>query len=257
MTLEISGLCSGYGRKQILKDVSIAKVSGGEFVGLIGPNASGKSTLFKSIAGAVTPTDGVITLDGRNLRRASRGQRSKVVAYMPQSYGCNAVLTVFECVLLALKQMTGWRVKQDDLQRVSSVLYALGLSHLSDRGISKLSGGQAQMVSVAQTLVREPRLVLLDEPTSALDLHHQLSILSTIRSFMRNKNMIVIAALHDLNLAAQFCDRLVLIKEGEVLADGRPEQVLELKEIDETYRVMTNLEKTSRDTLYVDARLSA
>ncbi|KKJ78254.1 iron ABC transporter ATP-binding protein [Kiloniella litopenaei] len=257
MTLEISGLCAGYGNKQILKDVSVSTVSGGEFVGLIGPNASGKSTLFKSIAGAVKTTEGEITLDGRDLRRASRGQRSKVVAYMPQSYGCNAVLTVFECVLLALKQTTGWRVKDSDLQQVSSVLQALDLSHLADRGISNLSGGQAQMVSVAQTLVREPRLVLLDEPTSALDLHHQLSILSTIRSFMQDKNMIVIAALHDLNLAAQFCDRLVLIKEGKVLADGKPEDVLSRQEIDDTYRVHTNLERTSRDTLYVDARLSA
>ena len=257
MTLEISELCAGYGRKQILKDVSVSTVHGGEFVGLIGPNASGKSTLFKSIAGAVKSTGGTITLDGRDLRHASRGQRSKVVAYMPQSYGCNAVLTVFECVLLALKQTTGWRVKDSDLQQVSSVLQALGLSHLADRGISKLSGGQAQMVSVAQTLVREPRLVLLDEPTSALDLHHQLSILSTIRSFMQDKHMIVVAALHDLNLAAQFCDRLVLIKEGEVLADGKPADVLSLNAIDDTYRVRTNLERTSRDTLYVDARLSA
>ncbi len=148
-------------------------------------------------------------------------------------------------------------MKDSDLQQVSSVLQALGLSHLADRGISKLSGGQAQMVSVAQTLVREPRLVLLDEPTSALDLHHQLSILSTIRSFMQDKNMIVVAALHDLNLAAQFCDRLVLIKEGEVLADGKPADVLSLDAIDDTYRVRTNLERTSRDTLYVDARLSA
>jgi iron complex transport system ATP-binding protein len=176
---------------------------------------------------------------------------------MPQAYGCNALLTVFETVLLALKQTTGWRVQGDNLDRVADTLSALGLSHLADRGIADLSGGQAQMVAVAQTIVRAPEVILLDEPTSALDLHHQLSILTSVRSEMQRKQPVIMAALHDLNLAAKFCDRLVLLRSGEVLADGRPEEILSLPEIGQAYRVETELARTTRGALYVDARLPA
>ena len=112
------------------------------------------------------------------------------------------------------------------------------------------------MVSVAQTLVRDPQLILLDEPTSALDLHHQLSILSFVRGAMQKRKIIILAALHDLNLAAQFCDRIILINQGKISADGKPSDVLAQKEIDQTYRVTTTLEHTSRNTLYVDAFLN-
>ncbi|MCV6584008.1 MAG: ABC transporter ATP-binding protein [Marinibacterium sp.] len=257
MTLEIETLTSGYGRTEILHGVSIPAIAGGSFVGLIGPNASGKSTLFKTLAGLVAPHAGRITIDGQDVTHLRRRQRARQVAYMPQAFGCNALLSVFESVLLALKQSSGWRVRSDHLDQVSDTLNALNLSHLADRGIADLSGGQAQMVAVAQTIVRAPRVILLDEPTSALDLHHQLSILTSIRSEMQRRQPVVMAALHDLNLAAKFCDRLVLLRQGVLLADGAPEQILGLPEIGETYRVETDLERTARGALYVDARLPA
>ncbi|CUH83329.1 ABC transporter ATP-binding protein [Thalassovita mediterranea] len=257
MTLSVETLQAGYGRTRILKDVSIPAMTAGSFVGLIGPNAAGKSTLFKSLAGLVTPTAGRITLGGDDITHLPRRDRVRRIAYMPQAYGCNALLTVFETVLLALKQTTGWRVQGDNLDRVADTLSALGLSHLADRGIADLSGGQAQMVAVAQTIVRAPEVILLDEPTSALDLHHQLSILTSVRSEMQRRQPVIMAALHDLNLAAKFCDRLVLLRAGEVLADGTPADILALPEIGETYRVDTDLEHTRRGALYVDARLPA
>ncbi len=113
------------------------------------------------------------------------------------------------------------------------------------------------MVAVAQTLVRAPQVILLDEPTSALDLHHQLSILTSVKAEMTRQQPIVIAALHDLNLAAKFCDRIVLLRDGKILADGLPAQILALPDIGETYQVETDLERTRRGALYVDARLSA
>ncbi|MEM9247753.1 MAG: ABC transporter ATP-binding protein [Pseudomonadota bacterium] len=255
MTMDITELCAGYGRRQVLQNVSVPEIEGGAFVGLIGPNASGKSTLFKTLAGLIAPTAGRIEIAGEDVTHLSRRDRARCVAYMPQAFGCNALLTVFESVLLALKQTTGWRVQSDNLDRVSDTLNALGLSHLASRGIADLSGGQAQMVAVAQTIVRAPEVILLDEPTSALDLHHQLSILTSIRSEMDRRSPVVIAALHDLNLAAKFCDRLVLLREGRILADGAPEEILALPEIGETYRVVTELERTRRGALYVDARL--
>ncbi len=257
MTLSIQNLRSGYGKKEILHDVSIPTVKGGGFVGLIGPNASGKSTLFKTLAGLVSPTAGSIIIGTDDITHLHRKGRARRIAYMPQAFGCNALLTVFESVLLALKQTTGWRVKDENLERVSDTLSALNLSHLANRGISDLSGGQAQMVAVAQTIVRSPEVILLDEPTSALDLHHQLSILTSIRNEMDRKKPVIMAALHDLNLAAKFCDRLVLLRDGIILADGAPEHILGLSEIGETYRVKTELEYTKRGSIYVDARLSA
>ncbi|MEP1695955.1 MAG: ABC transporter ATP-binding protein [Paracoccaceae bacterium] len=256
MTLNITNLKAGYGNTEVLHDVSVPDIKGGTFIGLIGPNASGKSTLFKTLAGLVTPTSGTITIGDDDVTSLRRKDRARRVAYMPQAYGCNALLSVFESVLLALKQTTGWRVEADNLDRVSDTLSRLGLSHLAERGIADLSGGQAQMVAVAQTIVRAPEVILLDEPTSALDLHHQLSILTSIRNEMDRKKPVVMAALHDLNLAAKFCDRLVLLREGIILADGPPEHILALPEIGQTYRVETDLEQTKRGVFFVDARLA-
>lgn len=255
MSLSLKNIDLSYGKNQVLHDVSIKDVKRGEFVGLIGPNASGKSTLFRAITGLLKPSAGSVILDDTNLATLRRGDRARRVAYMPQAFGCNAMLSVFESVLLALKQTTGWRVKADNLERVEEVLKELSLTHISGRGISALSGGQAQMVAVAQTLVRDPALVLLDEPTSALDLHHQLSILTAIRKAVHEREMIGIAALHDLNLAAQFCDRLILIREGRVIADGPPQDVLALDAIGETYKVNTHLNHTDRGSLFVEAEL--
>jgi iron complex transport system ATP-binding protein len=257
MTLAIENIKAGYGKTQVLHDITIKDIQGGAFVGLIGPNASGKSTLFKALAGLVVPSSGKIKIGNDDVTHLRRRDRARRVAYMPQAFGCNALLTVFESVLLALKQTTGWRVKSDNLDRVSSTLDTLGLSHLASRGISDLSGGQAQMVAVAQTLVRAPEVILLDEPTSALDLHHQLSIMTSIRTEIDRKKPVVLAALHDLNLATKFCDRLVLISDGNILADGPSDEILALLEIGQTYKVETDLERTGRGALYVDARLSA
>ncbi len=255
MSLSLSNVNLSYGRNQVLFDISVADVKPGELVGLIGPNASGKSTLFRAITGLLKLKGGSVVLDGTDLATLPRGARARRVAYMPQAFGTNAILSVFESVLLALKQTTGWRVKPENLARVEEVLDELSLSHISARGISALSGGQAQMVAVAQTLVRDPKLVLLDEPTSALDLHHQLSILTAIRKAVHGRGMIGIAALHDLNLAAQFCDRLILIREGKVIADGLPKDVLAMDAIGQTYGVTTTLNHTERGSLFVEAQL--
>ena len=255
MSLSLNDINMSYGKNQVLFDVSIKNVKRGEFVGLIGPNASGKSTLFRTITGLVKPSVGNVVLDDTDLGGLRRSERARRVAYMPQAFGCNAALTVFESVLLALKQTTGWRVKAENLTRVEEVLSELSLTNIAGRGIGVLSGGQAQMVAVAQTLVRDPALVLLDEPTSALDLHHQLSILTAIRKSIHSREMIGIAALHDLNLAAQFCDRLILIREGRIAADGLPKEVLALDEIGKTYKVTTHLNHTKRGSLFVEAEL--
>ncbi len=257
MTLAVKNLEVGYRKASVLSDVTVADLKPGTVTGLIGPNASGKSTLMTAIAGFMKPYRGTVTLDGASLLQMGRSQRAQAISYMPQSFGCNALLSVFEAVLLSLKQGSGWRVRANEIARVNAALEELGLNHLSNRGVDTLSGGQAQMVAVAQAVVRRPSVLLFDEPTSALDVHHQLSILDSVRRICGQQRPIVIIALHDLNLAARYCDRLLLLNDSRLQADGPPDQVLSLESFGSAYQVETTLEQTRGGDIFVDVRLPA
>lgn len=250
----ISHLSTSYGRNQVLFDVCIDGIRAGELVGLIGPNASGKSTLFRSLAGLL-PCQGEIRVAEQTLHSTPKAKWSQVVGMMPQQYDVHIALTVFDSILLALKSHAAWRVQQQDLQRVEYVLDVLKLSHIAERQMYELSGGQKQMVAMARILVRRPPLILLDEPTSALDLRHQLSAMHITKRLVQDKNIAAIIALHDLNLASAYCDRLLLLQNGRLLLDGKPADVLASPLVSETYGVAIQLENTRRDTLYVDAFL--
>lgn len=174
---------------------------------------------------------------------------------MPQAFTCNAALTVFEIVLLARKHLHGWRVADDDIEAVAETLRRVGIEHLAELFVGDLSGGQQQMVSIAQALVREPDVFLLDEPTSALDLRHQLEIMETIRDVVRERGIIVVVALHDLNLAARFADQVTLMREGRIVAEGTPGDVLSSSELGDTYGIAIELYETKGGHLTVAARL--
>lgn len=251
---KISHLSASYGRKQILFDVNIPQLNAGELVGIIGPNAAGKSTLFKSLAGLLS-IKGNVEVAGKQLKNTALAQWSQIVGMMPQQYNVQIALSVFESVLLALKSHGNWRVSADNLQAVSATLEMLNIAHLAERKIYELSGGQQQMVAMARLLVRDLPMILFDEPTSALDLHHQLNSMQTIKRVTKERQIISLIALHDLNLAASFCDRLVLIQQGKIMLDGSPAQVLSHSHIEKVYNVNVALEKTPRGTLFVDAFL--
>lgn len=201
------------------------------------------------------PSKGEVIVDGKSLHKTPKALWSKVVGMMPQHYDVHIALSVFDSILLALKSHGGWRVNENDLKLVERVLDTLNLNHLSEKQIYELSGGQKQMVAMARILVRKPPLILLDEPTSALDLNYQLSSMTTIKKVTQQQGLRSIIALHDLNLAAAFCDRLLLIKQGHLLLDGKPKEVLSNPLVKETYNVNINLENTSRNTYFVDAFL--
>ncbi len=255
MSLSITNLEVNYGKHEVLKKLSINELKKGSFTALLGPNAAGKSTLFKSIAGIIKVTGGDIILSDDNLLKSSRKERARRVAFLPQSFHANVALSVFESVLLSLKQQSAWRVKSEDLDRVSNILSLLHIEHLADKDISSLSGGQKQLTAMARILVVEPEVVLLDEPTSALDLHHQLSLLELVKMHTIEKGIITIAALHDVNLAAKFCDNLEVLNKGVIQLSGEPSHVLAQPKLGDTYRVMTSLESTKAGQLYVDAQL--
>ncbi|MEM8852351.1 MAG: ABC transporter ATP-binding protein [Pseudomonadota bacterium] len=255
MTLAIRDLSFAYPRKPVLHGVDAGPLPRGALTALIGPNAAGKSTLFRCIAGLLPRYTGSIALDGAPLEALAPRARVKRVTFMPQFFAANAALSVFDVVLLARKSLSGWAVNQADINAVASVLDAFGIGHLSEADIGALSGGQQQMVSVCQALVREPDVFLFDEPTSALDLKHQLEIMTAIARETRRRNAVTLVALHDLNLAARFADHAVLLRDGKVIADDAPGHVLADAALAETYGVAIDLITHEGTGLHVSASL--
>ena len=208
----------------------------GKITATIGPNAAGKTTFFKCIAGLLKP-NGFIRLDGVDLREFKKEDITRQVSYLPQETPVNAVLTVFEAVLLARKHTLSWRVSEEDLESVAQVLDDLDIEELSTRFLNELSGGQKQMVSIAQALVREPQILLLDEPTSSLDLQHQLEVLDLVTEVTAEREITTLISVHDLNLAARYAARFVVMDQGEVYASGDAVEVLTAGMLRDVYGV--------------------
>ena len=245
--LSLSGVGVAYGKRRVLSDVDAADLSGGEVVALIGANAAGKSSLFRRIAGLASG-DGTVTLGGTS-RVASRAMPH--CCYLPQDTAVNAVLTVYESILLALKQGGAWSVSDEELRRIDGVLRDLEIEDLAFRGLGELSGGQRQLVSIAQTLVREPDVLLLDEPTSALDLHRQFEVLSLVRRLARERGMLVLISIHDLNQALRFADRVMVLAHARLVAMGDPRAIVTPALLDEVYGVRARVETLPGGEPYV------
>ncbi|WP_299555367.1 ABC transporter ATP-binding protein [uncultured Tateyamaria sp.] len=254
--LTVTDISFAYGARAILTGACVAPLRPGKLTVLIGPNASGKSTLFKLIAGLLTPSAGQVSLGQTDLTTLTTKDRLSRIRFMPQFFAANAALTVFDVVMMAEKQLQGWRVTPDDMDRVAEALYTGGIGHLAEAYVSELSGGQSQMVSCVQALIQPADVYLFDEPTSALDLHHQLAVLSRIRESVQARNAIGIVALHDLNLAARFADHLILLGQGRVLAEGPPSAVLNDPALAATYGVDISISQGPRKDLTVHAYAS-
>ncbi len=236
--LVLKDVGASYGRATVLSRVAIDLLTPGATTAVIGPNAAGKSTLFKRIAGLISGP-GLVQLSD-----ATRGDRS--ICYMPQDTGSNAVLTVYESLLLAAKQGGGWRVNDDELFEIDAILKALRIEDLSFRGLDALSGGQRQLVSLGQALVRKPEVLLMDEPTSALDLHRQIDVLEFVAGLAGRTGMIVLIALHDLNHALRYCTNTIVIAHGEMAASGATADVITPAMLRDIYRVDARIEFCSR-----------
>lgn len=228
--LEVTDLSIRYGRRTVVHDLSF-RAEPGTLLGVIGPNGSGKSTTIRALAG-IQPHAGTIRFDGRSV-----ADLRSTLGYMPQEIPGDVALTCLESVIVASRDGTAWRTSACDLAHAHGVLERLEIDELADRFLGECSGGQRQLVSLAQTLVRNPRLLLLDEPTSALDLRHQASVFSRVRDHVRSTDALAIAAVHDLNLAAQFCDELLLMDAGRIRAQGAPREVLRPEVLEEVYGV--------------------
>lgn len=250
--LSISGLDAGYGGQPIISDFSLPPLTAGEVVSVVGPNGAGKSTLLRSLAGLI-PAHGSIRLDEAELTRLSLADRAKRVTYMPQTLPQGVALTVLETVVASIRATPLRGAVYTDAQaaeRAYEVLQRINAEALAGQRLDRLSGGQKQLAGLAQALAREPRLLLLDEPTSALDLARQARLLSELRR-LAAEGRVVVAVLHDLALAAQWADRIVLIHGGKVHAHGRPHEVLTPALLAEVYGVAARVEPCSRGRLMV------
>ncbi len=225
--LTIEGLTAGYGASPVLSGVSL-EVSPGEFVGLIGPNGAGKSTLLGVLTGSVRAASGTVKLMGRPLSAWKPRERARFVAHLPQDAQEDDAFTVAQLVDFGRTPHRGaWALtaSETDCAVAARALERAGAAQWADRRLGTLSGGQRQRARIAMALAQEPLLLLADEPTTALDLAGQVDLM-TLLSGLAHDGMGVVAVLHDLNLAAQFCDRLVLLTAGRVLAEGPPARVI-------------------------------
>jgi iron complex transport system ATP-binding protein len=218
MILEVQGVSFSFKSRSILNNITFS-VTGGELLAILGPNGVGKTTLLKCINSIIRPSDGAVQVESADVLKLSPEQIAKSVAYVAQKTDASR-LTVFDAVLMGRKPHIRWKVSQDDLKLVNAILTKLDMDHLSLRYMDSLSGGELQKVSIARSMVQNPRLLLLDEPTSALDLKNQIAILTMLRNVVTNHNIAAIMTMHDLNAALRYAHKFIFLKNGRIHAAG-------------------------------------
>ena len=218
---------AGYGDRVALRDADI-ELTGGELVAVIGPNGAGKSTLIRVLAGLLRPRSGAVTLDGVDLRALDRGRIARRIAVVPQVFDTLFPFSVREVVGLGRTARLGLlgRVGEADRIAVRRAMAELDLGALANRTIDALSGGERQRALLAMALAQEADVLLLDEPTAHLDPAHQQDTLALLRRLAAERQLVVVAVLHDLNLASALASRIVVVAEGRIRSDGAPSRVL-------------------------------
>lgn len=234
MSLQLTAVTFSHGNNHVLKGVDL-RIESGNFAAVLGPNGAGKSTLAKIVARIHRPDSGSVLADGVDIFAIPRRDHAQLVAYVPQSSAVPFELTVADSVLLGRTPHIGLRPANRDHQLVAEALERLNLSQLRDRRLSQLSGGQAQRVLIARALVQQPRVLLLDEPTSALDLRYQVETLQLVQAISAEEGVTSLIVIHDLNMAAAFCNQVVLLDQGVVAIDGSPADVLDADVLSRVY----------------------
>lgn len=218
-------------------------VNKGDFISILGPNGSGKSTLIKIIANILEISKGDAELYNRNYNTIKRLEFAKNIAFVPQNSNTNFPYSVYEIVMMGRSPYLNFLGIEDkiDHELVSETLDLLEISHLKQKGINEVSGGEAQRALIARALVQNPKILLLDEPNSHLDIKHQLSIFNILNKLNKEKDLTIINISHDLNFSNHFSNRAVLMKSGKILFDSPPEEILNEKNILEVFGVDAKL----------------
>jgi iron complex transport system ATP-binding protein len=234
--LKVDNLSYKYDELEILEEISFA-INQGDFLGLIGPNGSGKSTLLKNINSILKPDKGKVYLDDYDLQELSNKEMAKKLAVVPQNTNVNFNFTVKEIVLMGRAPYIS-RFKnesEEDFEIAWEAMRLTNVDGLANRSINQLSGGERQRVILARSLAQQPEILLLDEPTSNLDINYQLEIMNLLKKLNCDHDLTLLIILHDLNLASEYCDKLILLKEGKIYAFGSPEEIITEENIEEVY----------------------
>lgn len=248
MNLFTNNICLSYDTSEILKNVSIS-VEKKEFVGLIGPNGSGKSTLLKCIYRVLKPDKGCVMLGDKATDAMSYKSSARKMAVVAQHNYYNFDFSVKEVVLMgrAPHKKTMERDNAKDYEIVQQALRTVGMSKFANRSFSTLSGGEQQRVILARALAQQTPCLILDEPTNHLDITHQLQLLKIVK----NLDVTVISAIHDLNIAAMFCDRIYVLQEGKIVGNGTPREILTRELIKEIYQVESEIVEDSKGYMHI------
>lgn len=236
--LAVTNVSFSYDDKPVLEEVNLC-INQGDLVGIIGPNGSGKTTLLKLIAGVLRPSSGHIEMDGKNILSLNSKARARLISMVPQNPQLPLGFSVLDLVLMGRNphiKFLQWE-RQPDVQIARRAMQLTNTDHLETCTIAKLSGGEQQRVVVAMAIAQQTPLLLLDEPTSNLDLTHQIKVMDIVTRPQQSANSAVLMAMHDLTLAARYCQRLVMLAHGRVIADGPPAEILTDENIFEAYSV--------------------
>ncbi len=235
-SLVAKDLCHAYGRGPVLDSVTFS-VYEGEFFIIIGPNGSGKTTLVKAISGALRPQKGEIEILGRSIQNTSRKVLARNVAVVPQIPPADVPFTSAEVVLMGRSPHLGLLAveKREDLELAERAMSFTNVQHLAGRRLDQLSAGERQRVLIARAICQQPRIIVLDEPTAPLDLAHQIQVMDLLERLRNEEGVTIIMVSHDLNLAAMYANRLLLLKDGGVISLGQPAEVLTFETLEQAY----------------------
>jgi iron complex transport system ATP-binding protein len=236
--ISIKDLKFAYDSKLIVDDISLS-ISDGEFIGIIGPNGAGKSTLIKLIEGILVPKAGKLLLNELPISAYKRKTLAKIVGYVPQTFSTAFEYSAYDIVMMGrfpyLSVFSSENEQDKNIVRKS--MEETDIWDLRNRLFSELSGGEKQRVVLASALAQQPKMLLLDEPTAALDIKHQLHFHEILKSLQQIQQMTIVTITHDVNLATRYCDRIIVLKDGRVIADGEPSRIIDVDLISRVYGV--------------------
>ena len=236
--IELKNVSCGYEDFPVLKDISL-QIAEGDFCALLGPNGAGKSTLLYTMMGYLKPSEGSITIFGKGILNTKRSWLAKQLAFVPQETRSEFDHTVQETVLMGRYPYLGlWQsYSPEDYEAVDAVLENLKLTELKHRWFSEISGGEKQRVLIARALVQQTPFILLDESLSQLDINYQIEIMKLLKAIHSKENKTVLLVSHNLNLASNYAERLIFIKEGKLLAAGKPQDLMQKETLKELFAV--------------------
>ena len=247
--LKISNLSFSWGDHQVLKDINL-DIDSNELIAILGVNGAGKSTLIKCINGILKPNSGSINILESEIDKMDILEVAKRVSYVPQNVQTNFPMDVFDVVLLGRRPHINWKISQEDRDKVSTTLRALTLEDFAFRRFDKLSGGERQRVVIAKAIAQDPNLFLFDEPTSDLDFWHQIEVMEEIKKLISDKesNKSAIIAIHDINMAIRYADKIILLHNGVIEHFGKPEEVITNENMEQVFAVSCDIYSASDDS---------